>query len=82
MPEVIALHSFKHNGESRARNAEWDASEKDALALQRAGLVKIKGGAQRVAVKKPAAKKVAARNKPAATKPATKAEPKPGSITA
>lgn len=82
MPEVIALHSFKHNGESRTRNAEWSTSEKDALALQRAGLVKIKGGAQRVAAKKPAAKKAAARKKPAATKPATKAEPKPGGITA
>lgn len=82
MPQVIALHSFKHNGESRARNAEWNTSEKDALALQRAGLVKIKGGAQRVAVKKPAAKKAAARKKPATTKPAAKAEPKLGSIIA
>lgn len=81
MLQVIALHSFKHNGESRARNAEWPTSEKDALALQRAGLVKIKGGTQ-PAVKKAAAKKTAARKKPAAKKPATQAEPKLGTVSA
>lgn len=81
MLKVIALHSFKHNGESRARHSEWSTSEKDALALQRAGLVRIVGDAPPAPANKPTARKAVSGKKPA-TKPATKAEPEPGSITA
>ncbi|SDS03260.1 hypothetical protein SAMN05216198_1029 [Halopseudomonas litoralis] len=84
MPKVIALHSFTHNGESRARHSEWPTSEKDAAALARAGLVRIKGGEPAAAIKPAPTKKPAARKKPAAPKqPTTKADdPKPGQLTA
>lgn len=42
MPEVIALHSFSHNGKSYARKQSWSTSAHEAAALQRAGLVTIR----------------------------------------
>lgn len=41
MPEVIALHSFTHNGASYARNQKWQTTDSEAAALQRAGLINL-----------------------------------------
>lgn len=84
MPKVQALHSFTHNGESRARNSTWPASAKDAEALSRAGLVRIMDGGAAEPRPAPAKKAATAAKKPATKKrPAAKpAEPKPGGLIA
>lgn len=38
MPEVVAIHSFEHNGK-RKRGEQFFVSDAHALALSRAGLV-------------------------------------------
>lgn len=41
MPEVISIHSFEHNGTKR-RGGIWHASDVEAKALVRAGLVQLR----------------------------------------
>lgn len=59
MPRLIALHSFKHEGKSRARHSEWDAAPEEAAALANAGLVRVIGKSRQAVTKKPAPKKKA-----------------------
>lgn len=42
MVEVIALHSFTHNGQSFKRNQTWGEAPTQAEALRKAGLVKVR----------------------------------------
>lgn len=46
MPTVIALRGFDHYG-MRRRNEEFSVSDDHAKALERAGLVRIKQGADK-----------------------------------
>lgn len=46
MVQVVARHSFTHDGKSYRRNAVWDENERWAEAFQRAGLVRIQEPAQ------------------------------------
>lgn len=46
MVQVVALHSFTHDGKSYRRDAVWDENERRAEAFQRAGLVRIQEPAQ------------------------------------
>jgi len=59
MPRLIALHSFKHEGKSRARHSEWDASTEEAAALADAGLVRVIGKSKQATTRNPAPKKKA-----------------------
>ena len=46
MVQVVALHSFNHDGNSYRRGAVWDENERWAEAFRRAGLVRTQEPAQ------------------------------------
>lgn len=48
MVQVIAIHSFTHDGESFKRGASWEENDRRAEALRRAGLVRIQEAAEAV----------------------------------